>query len=230
MDKLEIIEQINNVKRNKHKYKNYNDYNNEINLLYSKLSNSISKQNSNQIEKNEKNNIIKPDNPVDLVNTNLTDEEKIEKVENDIIEFASYSYLFETPDVKLLSKKHPLFDLFLIENNLIIQDPNIKYTIQIKPLEKNEFSRKTIKVLLKLNEIVEGKINRILTVLIIFDYIFRNFSFRLSNDKKFITTIKNKLGEFKEFKEHKNVVNKITTKYNLNNDVIDLWLEELNKF
>lgn len=223
MNKLEIIQEINTLKRNKYKCQNTEQYYYKLNSLYKKLSDANGKTISQPIKEVQPVQIIYKDE------LNLSDDEKIDKVIDDIMNFASHSYLLEKLNVKLLSKKYPLFDLFLIENNLIEKNDNTQYEIQIKPIvekdvDKDEFI-KVIKFLLKLCEIVKGKNNKVLIVLIMYDYIFKNFSFCL-NYKKFGTQMKNKLMEFKfEADIFKNIENK----YNLVPDIITKWYDEIDK-
>lgn len=220
MNKLEIIQEINTLKRNKYKCKNSEQYYYKLNSLYKKLSDANGKT------------ISQPAQPAQLVHQdelNLSDSEKISKVIDDIMNFGTHSYLLEKPNVKLLSKKYPLFDLFLIENNLIEKNDNTIYKIQIKPniekdVDKNKFTEET-KFLLKLCEIVKGKNNKVLIVLIVYDLIFKNFSFCLKY-KKFGIQIKNKLTEFKFDND---TFTNMENKYNLEPDIIAKWNDEIDK-
>lgn len=220
MSKLEIIQNINNLKRNKYKYIDKEKYNNEIIFLYNKLSNVnniVYESNKQKVE----NKIIYEDE------LSINDKQKLLKVISDIIDFGSMSYLLENKNVKLLSQDFKLFDLFLIENNLINYNSNIKYTIQTKPIianyDKNELMGK-IKLLLKLNEIVIGRYNKIIISLIMFDLIISNIKFGLDNIK-FGETIKDKLTEFKIENDSFNF---ITNKYNLGENIIHKWIEAIN--
>lgn len=207
MNKIEIIEQIEQLKRNKYKFDNLNEYYNKINLLYHQLSKTINKQNES----------IKQ----------VKDDEKIEKIKNDIMNNGSYSYLIENPKIKLLSKKYPLFDLFLIENNLMIHDLQTNYTIQIEPIINNYDIIEmisNIKFLLSVCKIVIGKTNKIIMILIMFDLLFKNFNFFLSYDKFKIITMK----KLKEFEKEKDILDIISNKYKLETDIINKWLNVLN--
>ena len=220
MNKLEIIEQIYTLKKNKHTCENLNDYKNKINLLYKKLSLVI---NNNYPTKNElKENELKVDK------FNLTDDEKISEIIINFMKNKSYQYIVNHPNIKLLSKKFPLFDLFLIENNLLVRDPNIQYEIQIIPIidnyDKHTFIS-SISFLLELCMICE-KSNKILIVVIMYDYIFRNFKFSLEYTKyKYV--VKNKL---EEFKQDMDVFNKFLIKYNLDQNIITKWYNTLNQY
>lgn len=217
MNKLEIIQEINTLKRNKYKCQNTEQYYYKLNSLYKKLSDTNGKT------------ILQPVQIIYKDELNLSDDEKIYKVIDDIINFGTHSYLLENPNVKLLSKKYPLFDLFLIENNLIDKNDNTRYEIKIKPIieknvDKDEFIGET-RFLLKLCEITKGKKNKVVIILIMYDFIFKNFSFCL-NYKKFGTQMKNKLMEFKfEADIFKNMENK----YNLEQDIITKWYDEIDK-
>lgn len=220
MSKLEIILNINNLKRNKYKYIDREKYYNEINLLYKKLSyvnNIVYKSNKQKVE----NKIIYEDE------LSINDKQKLQKVINDIMNFGSLSYLLENQNVKLLSHDFKLFDLFLIENNLINYNSNIKYTIQTKSIignyDKNELMNK-IKLLLKLCNIVISKYNKIIISLIMYDLIISNIKFCLDNIK-FAESIRNKL---KEFEVDNNSFNYITNKYNLGENIIYKWIEVIN--
>lgn len=226
MNKLEIIQEINTLKRNKYKCQNTEQYYYKLNSLYKKLSDANGKTISQPIKE------VQPVQPVQIIykdELNLSDDDKISKVIDDIINYGTYSYLLENPNVKLLSKKYPLFDLFLIENNFIEKNDNTIYEIKIKPnveknVDKDEFIGET-RFLLKLCEIVKGKNNKVLIVLIIYDYIFKNFSFCL-NYKKYGTTIKNKITELKlDADKFTNMENK----YNLEQDIITKWYDEIDK-
>lgn len=223
MNKLEIIQEINTLKRNKYKYQNTEQYYYKLNSLYKKLSDANGKTISQQVQPVQDIKIIYNDE------LNLSDDEKISKVIDDIMNFATHSYLLEKLNIKLLSKKYPLFDLFLIENNLIEKNDNIRYEIQIKPnVEKDVDNTEFVEVnkfLLKLLEITKGKNNRVLIILILFDYIFKNFSFCL-NHKKFGIQIKNKLIEFKIDAE---IFKNIENKYNLEPYILTKWSKEIEK-
>lgn len=200
MNKLEIIEKIEQLKRKKNKFENLDEYYNKINSLYHQLSDAIGKK---KLQKNY--------------------DEIISKIEEDIMNLDTQLYLFEKPDVKLLSKKYPLFDLFLIENNLINQDTNTKYIIQTKPIIEENYDNNElvwdIKFLLKLTEIVSGKKNKAIMALILYDLIFRKFNICLEHEK-FKKTVKDKL---KEFEYEKDTFDDITNKYGLGNDIIDVF-------
>jgi hypothetical protein len=223
MNKLEIIQEINTLKRNKYKCQNTEQYYYKLNSLYKKLSDANGKSISQPIKEVQQVQIIYNDE------LNLSDDEKISKVIDDIMNFATHSYLLEKHNVKLLSKKYPLFDLFLIENNLIEKNDNVRYEIQIKPILENNVDEdkfiKETKFLFKLFKITKEKNNCVLIVLILFDLIFKNFSFCLNN-KKFGTQVKNKLMEFKlDAKIFTNMENK----YNLVPDIITKWYDEIEK-
>lgn len=210
MNKLEIIEEIEQTKRNKNKFDNLDNYYNKINSLYKQLSDTIGRN-------KEKKSIIYDNND----KLNSTDDEIISKIEDDLISHDSYSYILKKSNIKLLSKKYPLFDLFLIENNLIIQDLDTKYIIQTKPKIKENFDKNKIvsdiKFLLNLIEIVKGKINKSIISLIIFDTILNNFNICLQY-KYFKNTVRDKL---KEFKNEIDTFNNTTNKYGLGNNIID---------
>lgn len=220
MNKLEIIQEITTLKRNKHKCQNLEQYYYKLNSLYKKLSDANGKT------------ILQPAQQVQIIyqdELNLSDNEKISKVIDDVMKFGAHSYLLEKPNVKLLSKKFPLFDLFLIENNLIEKNPNVQYKIQIEPIVEKDVDDDDliygIKFLLKMCEIVKGKNNKALIVLIIYDIIFKNFSFCLKH-KKFGIDLKNKIIELKSDIETFNV---LENKYNLEPDVITKWYNEIEK-
>lgn len=223
MNKLEIIKEINTLKRNKYKCQNIEQYSYKLNSLYKKLSDANGKTISQPIKEGQPVKIIYKDE------LNLSDDEKIDKVIDDIMNFATHSYLLEKLNVKLLSKKYPLFDLFLIENNLIEKNDNIRYEIQIKPKVENDVDNAKFieesKFLLKLCEIVIGKNNKVLIVLIMYDYIFKNFSFCLKY-KKYGITIKNKTIELKLDAD---IFNDMENKYNLEPDIITKWCDEIDK-
>lgn len=227
MNKFEIIEQIEQVKRNKNKFDNLNEYYDKINMLYHELSDIIGKNEENKQIQSE------PIQQVKIIHTdelNLTDDEKkkIEKIEMGVMVIGTHSYLIENTDIKLLSKKYPLFDLFLIENDLMIRDLETNYTIQIKPIKDNYNKEKIIyeiKFLLRLCELVIGKSNKVIIVLIIFDLIFKNFNFCLDYNN-FKITLKNKL---KEYEDEKECFNLITNKYNMGSDIISKLLNVLNE-
>jgi len=141
--------------------------------------------------------------------------------------FDSHSHLIENTDVNLLSKKYSLFDLFLIENNLMIRYLETNYSIQTEPIKNNYYKGKLvyeIKFLLHTCKIVTGKINKAIISLIIYDLIFKNFNFCLDHNNLRIT-IKDKL---KEYDDEKDCFNHITNKYNLGTDIISKWLNVLN--
>jgi hypothetical protein len=218
MNKLDIIKEINNIKSKKYECVNLEEYNHKIHLLYKKLSDS-----NTGLIKQEKQ---KVPNKLEL---NLSDDEKIKNVMNNIINFGSHSYLLEKSNVKLLSKKFPLFDLFLIKNNLIIREPNIHYQIQVKPIigtyNKDELIYK-INFLLKLCEIVNNKNNKAIIMIILYDLLFRNFNFCLDHNN-FGITIKKKLEEY--INEYDiQYFNYISDEHNLEKDIIYKWFEEIN--
>lgn len=225
MNKLEIIQEINTLKRNKYKCQNTEQYYYKLNSLYKKLSDANGKTISQPIKE------VQPVQPVQIIykdELNLSDDDKISKVIDDIINFGTHSYLLENPNVKLLSKKYPLFDLFLIENNFIEKNDNTIHEIKIKPnVEKNvnTFFIKEVKFMLKLCEIVKGKNNKVLIIIMIFDLIFKNFSFCLNN-KKFGIQIKNKI---REFKLDIDIFNNLENKYNLEPNIIIKWCNEIDK-
>ena len=242
MNKLEIIEQIEQTKRNKNKFNNLHEYNDKINLLYHELSNIIGRH---EIKQNPiKKDLIKqvaikqdpikqdPIKQVKIIGTNelnLTDDEKIEKIEQDIMYFDSNAYFFENSDVKLLSKKYALFDLFLIENNLMITDLQNNYTIQTEPIIDDFNKQKIVKdinFLLFVSGLVHGKINKVIISLIIYDLILKNFNFCLKYPK-FKITCADKLNTFNKEKEYFNL---ITNKYNLGIDIVDKWIKVFDNF
>lgn len=225
MNKLEIIQEINTLKRNKYICQNTEQYYYKLNSLYKKLSDTNGKTISQPIKE------VQPVQPVQIIykdELNLSDDDKISKVIDDIINYGTYSYLLENPNIKLLSKKYPLFDLFLIENNFIEKNDNTIYEIKIKPNVENNFKTffiKEVKFMLKLCEIVKGKNNKVLIIIIIFDLIFKNFSFCLNN-KKFGILIKNKI---REFKLDIDIFNNLENKYNLEPNIIIKWCDEIDK-
>ena len=225
MNKLEIIQEINTLKRNKYICQNTEQYYYKLNSLYKKLSDANGKTISQSIKE------VQPVQPVQIIykdELNLSDDDKISKVIDDIINYGTYSYLLENPNIKLLSKKYPLFDLFLIENNFIEKNDNTIYEIKIKPNVENNFKTffiKEVKFMLKLCEIVKGKNNKVLIIIIIFDLIFKNFSFCLNN-KKFGIQIKNKI---REFKLDIDIFNNLENKYNLEPNIIIKWCDEIDK-
>ena len=229
MNKLEIIQEITTLKRNKYKCQNLEQYYYKLNSLYKKLSNANGKTITHPIEEIEK---IEPVQQVQIIyqdELNLIDDDKIYNVIENIMKIGTHSYLLEKSDVKLVSKKYPLFDLFLIENNLIEKNVNVQYKIQIEPIvEKNvnvDDLVYGIKFLLKMCEIVKGKNNKALIVLIVYDMIFKNFSFFLKH-KKFGTEVKNKIMEFKSDIE---IFKVLENKYNLEPDVITKWEDAIEK-
>lgn len=228
MNKLMIIEQIEQLKKDINNFDNLNDYYNKLHSLYKQLSNTINENKKQLIESEQPTHVIHKEE-LNLIDNklNLTDDEKINVIETMIFGHYSHVDLIKNPDIKLLSKRYPLFDLFLIENNLMVWDPNIKYEIQTEPIigpyDKIEIVHK-IKLLLQLCEIVINKQNKIIIILIIYDLIFKNFKFCLDN-YNFSITIKNKFIEFIEVKHH---FDDVMNKYNLENNILNIWQEKIN--
>lgn len=217
MNKLEIIQEINTLKRNKRKYPNLERYNYKLNSLYKKLSNANAKTIAQPVQIIQQNEI------------NLTDDEKITKIIYDFMINGSYLDIINNSNIKLLSKKIPLFDLFLIENNLLVKEPNMKYEIQTIPIINNDDKNTCVNLLnflLKLNSKINNKSIKILIILIIYDLIFRNFKLALDH-YKFILVIKDKLNEFQyEINEFNNML----SKYNIKTDIITKWNNTIDEY
>jgi len=225
MNKLEIIYEINTLKRNKYKYQNTYYYY-KLNSLYKKLSDA------NANIKTDYNSIL------EKIRTKYTDEEIIDSIMEKfnkkkaeykkILKF--YDDLLENYNIELLLKKYSLINLFLIENNLIEKNDNTQYKIQIKPIivENNididEFIEES-QLILKLCEIAEEINNKVIVILILFDFLLKKFSYCLKN-KTFETIIKNKILEFKLYTD---MFNNIENKYNLEHDIITKLYDEINK-
>lgn len=231
MNKLEIIEQIEQLKRNNCLSKD--EYNYKINSLYKQLSRVINKKNVQKVnirlnEENEEN----KENKENEENEENEEQMKINLTISSIFNVVNtQSELLELPDIKLLSKKYPLFDLFLIENNLIENNLDKIFKVQIEPIISDDYDQTqtvfNIKLFLRIKDLVHGKNNNVIIILIIFDIVFRNYSLCVTNDK-FKKIFKNKIIEFNS-DVSKNDINIIEKKYNLGENLFSKWLEEFEK-
>lgn len=160
---------------------------------------------------------------------NLTEDEHIDNIIYNFMKHGALSYLKNNVKIKLLSKKIPLFDLFLIEQNVIEKDPNAQYSVQTTPVLKHMSMHelvKLIKFLLLLNEKVSGKILKCIISIMIYDLLFRNFKF-CKDHSKFAHTMKNKI---KEFESESEVFNNVSDKYDLESNLVQKWHNKLNEY
>ena len=215
--KLDIIERIEFLRNNKKNYNNIEEYNYKINRLYNELSTCIKK---NEEINNEKINNEEINNE-EINNEEINNESLFNTINlkcNNIMDILALK------NIKKLSCIFPLFDLYLIENN-VIEYTNKNYYVQTIPIldnyNKNEII-KNIKLLLHLSEISTGYKNKVILFIIIYDELFKNFKFVL-DDEKFHHAAKNKLNDLQNDIDK---INEIIKKYDLNKNLFDNFKKE----
>jgi hypothetical protein len=213
--KFEIIQQIEQLRQNKKKYKNIDDYYDKITNLYDKLSSRIQRTNDKcqNINANDYNN--QDDNEIKNI--------ILDKIKN---ECYSDNDVLKIKGIEKLSKYFPLFELYLIENNHI-KHTNKFFNVQTTPIF-NKYDKsniiKNIASLLHLCELSHGYINKSIVFLIIFNEIFLNFQFALDHPK-FFDVVKNK---FVEIEKDICKLNEVINKYNLNDNILLEWKNVLS--
>ena len=102
--------------------------------------------------------------------------------------------------------------------------------IQQEPIPEHEYYKEQliceIKMLLHMCNIGTKNI-KIISILMIFDLIFRNFKFVIDN-KGFYEVVKNKINEFVKSDDDCEKIKLFCQKYNINHNIIFSWHETLN--
>jgi len=230
--KLDIIEEIEFLRRNKKNFSNMDEYYNKITKLYDKLSLRIQKideQIENIDKQKEKNN-----NNLNNKNENNGKQLDIDNCINsddlyDILKNYSDSMddFLKIKNIEKLSNIFHLFDLYLIENNKK-EDTNKIYNVQTSPILGNYNKLiiiSKIKLLLHLCEISIGYKNKSIITLIIFNELMSNYQFVLDHPK-FQDTVKAKLIYLVE--NDINKINEIINRYNLDNNLLTKWKQNFN--
>ena len=153
----------------------------------------------------------------------FTKDEK-NKIFDDILSSFNFESILKIKNINKLVIINPIFELLFVENKLIELNANKKYYIQIEPIFE-PYDKKNIvdiiKVLLKICEYAIGCRNKIITSIIIFDTIFKNFQFVIDNIK-FGLTVKNKLIEVKK---NNDKFDELYDSYNLDKNILNKWCE-----
>jgi len=207
---INIIGVIRNNKYNFNLLNQTNLYNKIIDELYKELNvkyNKIEKQIEKKIEKQTTN---QTDNKIEKAEVKV-EEKKPNKNFNDCYDniFDSINNLedMEKPEYKnyVLENMYGLKMLLQINeykknncDNLIVPKPY--YELQTEPVltpiddDKKVFIISFVKFLLKILENIIGRENKVICVLTIYDFMFRNYNFLIKN-KKFAKTFYNKILE-----------------------------------
>jgi hypothetical protein len=214
-DKLNIIEQIEQLRNNKQYIQN-DEYDYRLELLHKKLSDCISKlHRDNNIEKNNKHHIV---------DVNIRDN-ILYNIKNNCINVQD---VLNLKNIKKLIYFFPLFELYLIENNFI-NNTNKIINIQQEPII-DAYSKQDMVLafgsILHLSAISNGYQNKVITILILYDIIFKNFQFILDH-KYFFCVVKKKILEINSIASDVEKINNTLIKYNLDVNIFNKWTEIL---
>lgn len=208
--KLDIIEQIEILRYNHKKY-SYEEYQKKLIYLHTKLSQSIQKIN---LYNNDTFEITQDDQHM---------------LFNQILNSKTQDELLKLANLNKLSNIFPLFDMYLMENN-IIEFKKISHYVQTVPIiknyDKNDYILKT-KLLFHLNEISITKNNKAIIFIILLNEIFVNYKF-LIDCVKYALGIKNKINEFNDDENTLNTINIIIKKYDLDINTFIEWRKKIN--
>jgi hypothetical protein len=245
-----LIESIDLLRKNKRYFVNQEDYIKILTNLYNEISEKNLNNNANNfnnIKKNIKDDKLDKDQD-DKLNKDQDDkfdkdqddkfdkdqDDKLELDEDDKLELFeniksknNFNEILKIKNFKKLSSINKLFELLLIENNLIQFDSDTNYEIQtIAICNKYDIQNivNLIKVLLHICDTVKDYKNKVIIFIIIFDLIFKNFKFVIDHIN-FGITVKNKLNEFEN---HIDKINEVCKKYNLEKDILFKWSHEMN--
>lgn len=220
-----LIESIEILRKNKRNFVNQNDYTKILSNLYNEISNNI--KHCSVVESSFVKNLEKEFDSVQI--TNIITNKEYNNLLYKILESDYISDIFKIKNITKLSTKYELFDLLYAENNLIVLGEK-KYNVQIKPilnnynkLENIEFIKMTLHLCAK----AYGYKNKIIIMIIMFDYLFRNFKF-VKDNNKFKIVLENKLNEFINDDHNINNINEVIEKYNLEKDLINKWKNEFD--
>lgn len=206
--KLNIIEQIEILRNNQKKY-SHDEYQKTLTCLYTKLSKSIEK-----ITLNEK---------------KITPEDK-DVLFGQILNCKTFNELLGLPSLHKLSYVFPLFDMYLMENN-IIQFKKITHPTQLIPIikkcDKVDVVEK-VKLLLHICDISNIKYNKAIVFIVMYNEIFINYKF-LIKYVNFAKTVKNKINDVYNDDNDLNAINSIIKKYNLNKNTFIEWKKKINE-
>lgn len=208
-----ILESIKILKKNKFQY-DEDEYNYKLTQLYEKMSNC------NKINTEKSNYLIKNNN-VEMT------EYKHEKLISDIFQTLNSNEMFKIKHFNKINQINELFNLLLIENNLIDKKETNKenYKIQTIPIIEENYDKNKIisdiKLYLHISDILFGPINKCIMTIIIYDTIFKNFKF-LMDHEKFKITVKIK---FEELTKEKDKFDIVAIKYNLDNNFFNEWIK-----
>ncbi len=207
---LNIIETIELIRKNKKCFVNQEDYLKILTNLYNELSNKNTTPEINF-------DFDLSDNEFNIKDYNLM-LDKICSIEN-------IKEILEIKNIKWLSNKNPLLNIFLFENNSIkLNLDEIKINVQQEPQINNydkEQLVKEIKTYLHICDIAPGYKNKAIIVILIFNIIFSNFQFVIDHNK-FALTVKAKLTELKKDTDK---LYEICDKYNLDKKFFNSWCE-----
>lgn len=171
--KSEIIDVIDIVTKNKHKFRESKNIDN-YNLIMKRLINALENYEVDKID-------IKTKSVLDVINV--------------ISNIDSFYKLKTNENLDLVIKSFPLLAYCFEDKNYLIES---KYEIQMEPIIKESYDKNktigVIKFLLAINEDAGKKKNKTFIVLIIFDYIYRNFNIIIEH-QKFAKTVFNKITE-----------------------------------
>jgi hypothetical protein len=153
----------------------------------------------------------------------LSDEEYICLLDLIINKIHLIENFLEIKNIKLICQKLPLFSLFF--NNHFDIDISNQIDIIDFPIQNNDYDKnmivKQIQMLLKMCQMSDGSDNKIIILIILYDFIMRNFKFVLDN-KKFGETCLKKINEIAINDIDK--INIIIEKYKLDSKIIDNWI------
>lgn len=196
--KSEIIDVIDIVTKNKHKFRELNNLEN-YNLIIKRLVSVLEKHHDNEKT------IYIP---------------KLDKNFYEVIELINEFYdLKNSPYLNIVIEKLPL--LTACFDNV---KKNIDYKLQLEPIINNNYDKNTVikivKFLLAIFSSSTGKTNKLYICLTIFDFIFKNFNL-VKEHKPFAMVLKNKLIELSN--DNKHDIKEILFRHNLNENTFEIW-------
>jgi hypothetical protein len=202
MDRQEIIESIDILRKNNYKYKNKNEYYNKLYDLFDKLSKTNIEESSN-ITLIERKKILK--SIIQNKNFNIFDSKHIK-------------------NIKLLSEKYPIYNLLLNEKNCNpVQNKNyeIKFEPEYNEYDKEEFMLE-IKMLMEYCTNFIGEQLKCIVFIIIYNILLTNYAF-IEEYNNFKKTCRDKYNEILNNLNNKNILNNIIQKHNLPINFIEKW-------
>ncbi len=174
--KSEIIDVIDLVTKNKHKFRESNNID-SYNLIMKRLINALENYELDKI-KTESNSVLEFEEILSKIN--------------------SFNKLKTSDNLDIVIKNFPLLVYCFENKNHLVES---KYSLQTEPIISGSFDKNkmcgVVKFLLSINGDSGNKKNKTFIVLTIFDYIYRNFNIIIEH-QKFAKTVYDKISEIIE--------------------------------